>query len=95
VGQAPRLEERARQLGRTLGRKEKKILAALDGKLGALDVAGWIAAVRATHRRAGLILAGDLPTVLGRVDAGDAVARDMVAWSVAEASLTLRRELLS
>src|SRR5262249_60339187 len=93
-GTGPRLDERVRLLGRTLGRKEKKALAGLEVRLGPIALAGWIVAVRAPHRRAALLFAGDLPTVLGRVDPADAVARDVVAWGISETSLGLRRELI-
>ena len=95
-GQAHRLDERVKLLGRTLGRKEKKILASLDGRLGGADLGVFIAAVRATHRRAALLLAGDLPTALGRADSAEppnALARDVAAWGVAEATLSLRKDL--
>jgi tetratricopeptide (TPR) repeat protein len=92
-GQAARVEERVRLLSRTLGRKEKKALAAVAERLGAADLDAWITAVRATHRRGGLLLSGDVPLVLGRIEPADPLARDLVGYALAEPTLELRKEL--
>jgi tetratricopeptide (TPR) repeat protein len=92
-GQAPRLDERARAVAKTLGRKDKKTLSGIAERLYNVDLAGWIAAVRATHRRAALLACGDAPVVLRRADLGDATALDVVSWSVSEGYLYLRKDL--
>jgi hypothetical protein len=80
-------------VAKTVGRKDKKTLASVAERLYAADLAGWIAAVRATHRRAALLACGDAPAVLRRVEPGDAVALDIVSWGVGEGYLYLRKDL--
>src|SRR5262249_3368523 len=98
VGHAPRLEEKARAVAKTLGRKDRKTLAGIADRLTAVDLGAWIAAVRATHRRAALLVCGDAPIALRRGEgtppagAGPA-ALDVVAWSVSESCLFLRKDL--
>jgi len=98
VGHAPRLEERARAVAKTLGRKDRKTLAGIPDRLAAVDLGAWIAAVRATHRRAALLVCGDVPIALRRGEGAppagaDPVALDVVAWSVSESCLYLRKDL--
>jgi hypothetical protein len=98
AGHAPRLDERGRALAKTLGRKDRKTLAAVADRIGAVDLGAWIVAVRSTHRRGALLVSGDVPTVLRR-DAGappaaaDPVALDVISWGVSEGFLYLRKDL--
>jgi tetratricopeptide (TPR) repeat protein len=98
AGQAARLDESARTAARTIGRRDRKALAGVAERLGGADPGAWIAAVRATHRRAALLVCGDLPIVLRRGEgmpptASDPVALDVIAWAVSESCLQLRKDL--
>jgi hypothetical protein len=103
AGDEAAVEERARSLGKHLGRKEKRALATAD-KARSIDVAelgAWRNHAANVAHRAGLLLCGDLAVALEMLDAGrggrslvDSVpALDLVAWSVGEGHHTLRREL--
>ena len=98
------IPERARLLGKHLSRRDKKALAALAPQLGAIaqatDVAAWRRAALSAAHRAGLLVAGDLAPTLDALDVRGARAiadaphaADLLAWSVSEAHLELRRHL--
>jgi hypothetical protein len=103
AGDDAAVAERARAVGKALGRKEKKLLAGAD-KLRSLDageIATWRNHAISVANRAGLLLCGDLAIALAMLDAGrggrslldSAPALDLVAWSVGEGHLVLRRDL--
>jgi hypothetical protein len=97
--------ERTRTLGKALGRRDKKALTQLGGRLGELakatDVATWRRAAASAGQRAGLLLCGDLAVALALLDVGrggralseSPAALDLCAWSVSAAHATLRRDL--
>ena len=99
---ASKVEERSRQLGRLMSRKDRKALAALvssgDKGVGlAGDLGAWLTAVRATARRVGLLFSADVPLILGADRARGApppvIAADLIAYSVSESFLFLRKDL--
>jgi hypothetical protein len=49
--------------------------------------------MRATSRRAALLMGGDLAAALGRAPPSDPLAADLMAWGIGEDYLTLRKEL--
>jgi hypothetical protein len=97
--------ERARMVGKHLGRKEKKALLALVPRAREITspdaVTAWRRATAGAGHRAGLLCAGDLAVALAMLDVGrgakaltdSPAALDLCAWSVSSAHATLRRDL--
>jgi hypothetical protein len=103
AGDDPAVTERARAIAKALGRKEKKLLATAD-KIRTVDageIATWRNHAINVANRAGLLMCGDLAIALAMLDVGrggrslvdSESALDLVAWSVGEGHLLLRREL--
>lgn len=92
-----RIEERTKALGKALGRKERKALAALGPRFAELpDLDGFRAAVLKGAARLGLAVGGDLEaalTTLGLDPAHDPLAWDLMRFATSELFLTLRREM--
>jgi tetratricopeptide (TPR) repeat protein len=96
-GSEARLDERARALGKALGRKERNALKAIGPRFAELgDPAGWRQAVLDGAARAGLTVGGDLGAALGelRLDVmQDRRALELVMFGVSADMLSLRREM--
>ena len=88
-----KLDERVRMLGKG-SRRDRKLLAAAAPRLrGDESLVDWAAAMRATVRRAALLLVGDVETVAARLPPGSPVIADLLAWGVGDPHLHLRSEL--
>jgi tetratricopeptide (TPR) repeat protein len=103
AGEEAQVTERAKALGKAIGRKEKKAIATSE-RARALDadhLATWRAHAINVANRTGLLATGDLAVALAMLDAGrggraladSPQALDLVAWSVGDGHLALRREL--
>jgi tetratricopeptide (TPR) repeat protein len=99
---ARRVSERARHLGKSVGRRERKLIAAAGPRFAELgDPGEWRRAVLGSAARAGLLLCGDLAVVLDMLDVGrgarsltdDRAALAVVAWAASLEHLQLRRQL--
>jgi tetratricopeptide (TPR) repeat protein len=103
AGEEAAVAERAKAMTKSFGRKEKKALATAEKirTLDANELAAWRTQAINVANRAGLLTCGDLSVALAMLDAGrggrslvdSAPALDLVAWSVGDGHLTLRREL--
>ena len=96
------MSERARHLGKNVGRRERKLIAAAGPRFAELgDPGEWRRAVLGSAARAGLLLCGDLAVVLDMLDVGrgarsltdDRAALAVVAWAASLEHLQLRRQL--
>jgi tetratricopeptide (TPR) repeat protein len=94
--------ERARVVGKHLARRDKKTIQSLAPRVADVtDPVAWRRAALAAAHRAGLLLAGDLAVALAALDVGrgaraiadSPAALDLLAWSVSQAHVDLRREL--
>jgi hypothetical protein len=94
--------ERARVVGKHLARRDKKTIQGLAPRVADVtDPVAWRRAALAAAHRAGLLLAGDLAVALAALDVGrgaraiadSPAALDLLAWSVSQAHVDLRREL--
>jgi tetratricopeptide (TPR) repeat protein len=94
--------ERARVVGKHLARRDKKTIQGLGPRVADVtDPVAWRRAALAAAHRAGLLLAGDLAVALAALDVGrnaraiadSPAALDLLAWSVSQAHVDLRREL--
>jgi tetratricopeptide (TPR) repeat protein len=105
ASEANAVADRTRLLQKHLSRRDKKTLAGLGAQLGQIaqpaDVTAWRRAALSAAQRAGVLLAGDLAPALAVLDvrgaraiADSPLAADAVAWSVSEAHLALRKQLL-
>jgi hypothetical protein len=96
---APMVAERERQLGKALGRKEKKALTGLAS--GLPDQGGFRAmalsfreAALSTADRAGLLVSGDVASAVDALGGRQSArAQDLIRWAVSEDHLRLRKEL--
>jgi hypothetical protein len=92
-----RVEELARSLQKTLGRKERKALQALGLRFAELgDPAAWRRAVLDGAARVALVVSGDLLATLGELELDvrrDGAARELVQLAMSEEYFALRREL--
>ena len=92
-GAAAKVEPRMRILGKA-SRKDRKALAAAVARLrGDESVDDWTVAMRATVRRAALLLLGDVDLAIAKLPPGSPVVADILSWSVGEPHLHLRSEL--
>jgi tetratricopeptide (TPR) repeat protein len=93
----PRINERAKALGKALGRKERKALAALAARFAELeDLEAFRTAVLKGAARLGLAVGGDLEAALvtlGLDAAGDPLAWELMRFATSELFLTVRREM--
>ncbi|HUS66304.1 MAG TPA: hypothetical protein VMZ28_17250, partial [Kofleriaceae bacterium] len=94
--------DRMRHLDKKVGRRERKALSGLTGRMGELgDVREWRRAALRTGARAGMVLGGELPAALDMLDigrgartlAGDRGALSLLAFAASAAHLELRRRL--
>ena len=94
--------DRMRHLDKKVGRRERKALSALTGRMGELgDVREWRRAALRTAARAGMVLGGELPAALDMLDigrgarslAGDRGALSLLAFAASAEHLELRRRL--
>jgi tetratricopeptide (TPR) repeat protein len=94
--------DRVKHLGRQVGRRERKALAAQARQFAELgDPGAWRRVALASAARAGLLLAGDLDAALGVLDIGrgarslsdDPIGLSLLVWSVSDDHLHLRRRL--
>jgi tetratricopeptide (TPR) repeat protein len=92
-----KVEERAKALGKILGRKERKALGQLGPQLSFLPTpAQFRAALLEGAARTGLVISGDLGAALGelRLSFGrDPQATSLVVFALSDVYLSLRREL--
>jgi tetratricopeptide (TPR) repeat protein len=92
-----KVEERARQLGKLIGRKEKKALQALGPRLGELPApAALRRAVLAGAARAALVVGGDLAAALAELNADlhdGGIGQELVVFANTEDFQSLRREM--
>jgi tetratricopeptide (TPR) repeat protein len=91
-----RIDDRAKTLTKLLGRKERKALTALGPRFGDLpEPPVWRQAVLSGAARVGLVVNGDLDAALRELGLAqrDRHARELMAFSVSEEYLALRREL--
>jgi tetratricopeptide (TPR) repeat protein len=95
LGQAAKIEERARAVTKVLSRKDRKTLTGLLDRLAApADLVAWQAALRATLRRVALLVGGDLPLALASVGSTrSGEAADLIIFGVGETYLNLRKDL--
>lgn len=92
-----RVEDRARTVGKVLGRKDRKALQAIGARMATLPAPGeWRAAVLQGAARAGLAVGGDLPSALGELGlklGRDALAQELVTFAVSDDFRVLRRDM--
>jgi hypothetical protein len=97
------IAERSRALGKTLGRKEKRAIAAWSGShtLDTVTLGQWRRATIGVANRVGLLLGGDPGVALAQIDAGrsgqavqdSAAAQDLIKWALGAEHVALRSEL--
>jgi hypothetical protein len=91
-----KVEERAKLIGKTLGRKERNALKSLGGRFGDLnDPAQWRAAILDGAARAGLAVGGDLDGALAELNLApkDLAAAALYQFAVSEDMMAIRREM--
>ena len=92
-----KVDERAKALSKPLARKEKKALQAIGARMATLPPpAEWRAAVLEGAARAGLAVAGDLPSALGELElklGRDSLAQALVGFAVSDDFRVLRRDM--
>lgn len=96
VASEAKLDERARAVGKALGRKERKALAALGARFGELpEPRAWKRAMLDGAVRLGMVISGDLQAALEVMSLGpaDPWARDLIGFALSAEYLALRREL--
>jgi tetratricopeptide (TPR) repeat protein len=96
LGADPRVEERAKALGKAIGRKEKKALSAIGIRFAELVTpAEWRTAMLHGVTRTALTVGGDLQAAFDErgLDAADAEALALMTFATSQDFLVLRREL--
>src|SRR5690606_11646346 len=95
-----RTADLVRHLGKHVGRRERRALAAAGDRFAGLgDPGAWRRAALRAGTRAGLLLCGDLTAALAVLDVGrgarsladDPAALSLLAWAVSDDHLHLRR----
>src|SRR5262249_13561779 len=87
TGAAAKLGARPRGVAQA-SRKDRKQLAAAVARLrGDEAIEEWAAAMRATVRRAALLLVGDVEIVAAKLPPGGPVVADLLAWAVGDPHL--------
>jgi len=92
----PRVDERAKAIGKALGRKERKALQSIGARFSVLpDPGEWRRAVLDGAARAALVVGGDLPAALAELGLPftDARGQVLTRFALSDEYLALRREL--
>ncbi len=88
------VEERAKAVNKVMPRRDRKALPhAVDRLREAGELEPWVTAMRATCRRAALLMGGDLAAALGRAQPADPLAADLLGWGIGDDYSTLRTDL--
>jgi tetratricopeptide (TPR) repeat protein len=91
-----KMEERAKIIGKTLGRKERNALKSLGGRFAELNDPGqWRAAILDGAGRTGLAVGGDLDGALAELNLApkDPAAAALYLFAVSEDMMAIRREM--
>jgi tetratricopeptide (TPR) repeat protein len=96
VNSEQQVDERAKQVGKALGRKERKAITAMGARFAELPSPGeWRRAVLAGAARGALTVGGDLAAALAELGLAfdDAAAEPFVLFALSDEISTVRRQL--